>query len=129
VISIYVGNLTYAVPEADLVELFSEYGQVIRATIVVDRETKRSRGFGFVEMEEPEEGREAVAKLSGEMFQGRPLTINEARPRGSGTGERVYGDGSGGPSDAPESKPKLSQEEVGSLGYSNRLKTRENAVD
>ena len=94
-ISIYVGNLPYAVRETDLIDLFTRYGGCIRATIVTDRETGRSRGYGFVEMQDPGEGRSAIAALAGQPFMGRPLTVNEARPRGSGTGQRVMGDGTG----------------------------------
>jgi len=79
VISIYVGNLPYDTTEAQLVELFSAHGEVIRAALVTDRETKRPRGFGFVEMENPEEARKAIEALGGEDFNGRPITVNEAR--------------------------------------------------
>jgi RNA recognition motif-containing protein len=100
---LYVGNLTYDTTEDDLVELFQNYGEVLSAQIIIDRETNRSRGFGFVEMAE---GAEAAAEgLNGQDFRGRNLTVNEARPRdpresrggGGGGGSRGgYGGGGGG---------------------------------
>ena len=84
-INIYVGNLPYKTSEADLAELFAAFGQVERASIVMDRETGRSRGFGFVEMTDHAAGTKAIEELAGQEWNGRPLTINEARPRGSGT--------------------------------------------
>ena len=85
VINIYVGNLPYKTSEADLATLFGTHGKVERASIVMDRETGRSRGFGFVEMTDHEQGTKAIEALAGHEWNGRPLTINEARPRGSGT--------------------------------------------
>jgi RNA recognition motif-containing protein len=85
VINIYVGNLPYKTSEADLAELFAAFGQVDRSSIVMDRQTGRSRGFGFVEMADHAEGTRAIEALAGQDWHGRPLTINEARPRGSGT--------------------------------------------
>ncbi|MFW5682306.1 MAG: RNA recognition motif domain-containing protein [Phycisphaeraceae bacterium] len=92
-ITIYVGNMPYSTTEAELAELFVSFGDVLRVTIVTQRETGRSRGFGFVEMRDATEGRAAIAALAGTEPLGRPLTINEARPRGSGTGQRIIGDG------------------------------------
>ena len=79
-ISIYVGNLTYNVTEDELREYFQQHGEVQRIHLVTDRETGRPRGFGFVEMDD-DGGRAAIEALNGKDFQGRPLTINEARPR------------------------------------------------
>lgn len=84
-INIYVGNLPYKTSEADLADLFGAFGKVERSSIVMDRQTGRSRGFGFVEMLDHAEGTKAIEELSGQDWNGRPLTINEARPRGSGT--------------------------------------------
>jgi len=81
VISIYIGNLPYDTTEEQVVDLFKPFGEVNRAALVTDRETNRPRGFGFVEMPNPEEGRRAIEELSGQDFQGRPLTVNEARNR------------------------------------------------
>ena len=97
---LYVGNLTYDTTEDNLVELFSEYGEVLSAQIIIDRDTNRSKGFGFVEMANGAD--EAANALNGQDFRGRNLTVNEARPReergGGGGGGRSggYGGSSGG---------------------------------
>jgi RNA recognition motif-containing protein len=88
--NIYVGNLPFQTTSDDLRELFAQHGTVTRAQIVSDRETGRSRGFGFVEMSEG--GDAAIAALNGTEFQGRTLTVNEARPRE----DRPQGGGGGG---------------------------------
>jgi RNA recognition motif-containing protein len=94
---LYVGNLTYDTSEDNLVELFGEYGEVVSAQIIYDRETNRSRGFGFVEMASGAE--EAINALHGQDFKGRNLTVNEARPRdprpGGGGDRGGYGGGGG----------------------------------
>jgi RNA recognition motif-containing protein len=79
--NIYVGNLSYRTNEASLREHFSAYGEVASARVITDRETGRSRGFGFVEMPNDDEGRAAIAALDGVELEGRALNINEARPR------------------------------------------------
>jgi RNA recognition motif-containing protein len=96
--NLYVGNLSFQTTADDLLEAFGQYGTVTRAQVVEDRETGRSRGFGFVEMSEGAD--QAIANLNGAMFQGRPLTVNEARPRedrpragGQGGGHRGGGYG------------------------------------
>ena len=76
---LYVGNLSFQATADDLREAFGQYGTVTAAQVVADRETGRSRGFGFVEMADGAE--EAIANLNGTLFQGRTLTVNEARPR------------------------------------------------
>ena len=93
---LYVGNLSFGTTNDDLTQLFSQFGEVASASVVTDRETGRSRGFGFVEMSDGAEA--AVAALNNAEFQGRRLTVNEAkpreeRPRGGGGG---YGGGGGG---------------------------------
>lgn len=91
----YVGNLPFQFTSADLEQLFGPYGAVKGAEIVMDRETGRSRGFGFVEMESPEALRAAMAALDGKPIGGRNLTVNEAReraPRAPG-GDRPFGGG------------------------------------
>ena len=80
-ISVYVGNLPYDTTEEQVVDLFKQFGEVNRAALVTDRETGRPRGFGFVEMPNDNEARKAIEGLSGKDFQGRPLTVNEARNR------------------------------------------------
>src|SRR6185436_10971427 len=77
--SIYVGNLAFDATGSDLEAAFAQFGTVTRAQVVSDRDTGRSRGFGFVEMENGAE--EAIAALNGTQFQGRALTVNEAKPR------------------------------------------------
>jgi len=95
--NIYVGNLSFQATADDLRTLFSQYGTVTRAQIVTDRETGRSRGFGFVEMADG--GDEAIAALNGTQVEGRALTVNEAKPREdrprSGGGGGGYGGGGG----------------------------------
>ena len=98
--NIYVGNLVWDATADDLLALFQEHGQVARAQVITDRETGRSRGFGFVEMDDDAEAQKAIEALNGNQFKGRPLTVNEARPReerGPGGGGRGgYGGGGGG---------------------------------
>ena len=78
---IYVGNLSYSATEDDLRTAFEAFGQVESATIVMDRETGRSKGFGFVEMPAAAEAQTAIAELNGKELKGRAVTVNEARPR------------------------------------------------
>src|SRR5437868_1103169 len=98
---LYVGNLPYNTTNDELVEAFSQYGSVSSAQVMMDRDTNRSRGFGFVEMGDGAE--QAIAALNGAEFQGRTLTVNEARPRedrprdgGGGRGGPRSGGGGGG---------------------------------
>ena len=81
---IYVGNLPYDVSEDDLRETFGTYGQVASVRIIKDRDTGRSKGFGFVEMPSAEEAQAAINALNGTQLKGRPLTVNEARGRPEG---------------------------------------------
>src|SRR5438270_5289772 len=101
--NLYVGNLPFGTTDDELREVFGQYGTVTKSQVISDRETGRSRGFGFVEMADGAD--EAIAALGGSMFQGRALTVNEARPRedrprsgggGGGGGGRGYGDRGGG---------------------------------
>src|SRR5205085_12702250 len=111
---LYVGNLSFQTSSEDLQELFSQAGTVESANVVEDRDTGRSRGFGFVEMATKEEGEAAIQQFNGKEFGGRSLTVNEARPRedrggrggfggggnrggGGGGGRGGYGGGGGGP--------------------------------
>ncbi len=111
---LYVGNLAFQTSSEDLQQLFSQAGTVESASVVEDRETGRSRGFGFVEMATKEEGEAAIAQFNGKEFGGRNLNVNEARPRedrgsrgggrngfggnrgGGGGGRGGYGGGRGG---------------------------------
>src|SRR5947209_20558819 len=99
--NIYVGNLPYDTTGDDLVELFQTYGTVTSGQVIIDKFSGRSRGFGFVEMANDDEAQAAIDALNGSPYGGRPLTVNEARPReergGGGGGSRGGGyDGGGG---------------------------------
>jgi RNA recognition motif-containing protein len=93
---LYVGNLAYQITDADLEQLFSEFGSVQSAQVIIDRDTGRSKGFGFVEMSNDNEASAAINALNEQEHNGRRLTVNEARPReprsGGGGG---YGGGRG----------------------------------
>ena len=78
---LYVGNLSYDISNADLEQLFSTYGTVQNADVIMDRDTGRSKGFGFVEMASDEEAQAAITALNDKDYGGRNLTVNEARPR------------------------------------------------
>jgi RNA recognition motif-containing protein len=98
---LYVGNLGYGVSSSDLQQLFAAFGTVQSAEVIADRDSGRSKGFGFVEMSSDQEGQAAIAGLNGQEHDGRAMTVNEARPReersGGGRGGRGgYGGGGGG---------------------------------
>lgn len=92
---IYVGNLPFSVNDAELQQVFEEHGAVLSASVVMDRETGRSRGFGFVEMDESA-AQGAIAALNGKQVAGRALVVNEAKPREAGGGRGGFGGGGGG---------------------------------
>jgi len=92
---LYVGNLSFNTTDEQLAQVFSEFGQVARASVVTDRETGRSRGFAFVEMATAEEANAAMEAMNGQMVEGRTLTVNIARPREGGP-RRSFGGGGGG---------------------------------
>src|SRR5271166_2475303 len=100
---LYVGNLGYGITDSDLTKMFEPHGTVQSAQIIMDRDTGRSKGFGFVEMGSDQEAQAAIAALNGQDAGGRALTVNEARPKteGGGGGGRGgsgggYGGGGGG---------------------------------
>jgi RNA recognition motif-containing protein len=106
--NLYVGNLPHSATEAEVRNAFEAHGAVEKVTLVTDRDTGRSRGFGFVEMTNAEEADKAIAALNGSDMGGRPLTINEAKPKtdrprggggGAGAGRRFGGGGGGGRDD------------------------------
>jgi RNA recognition motif-containing protein len=98
--NIYVANIPYSVKDQDLREMFEQYGEVASAKIIMDKATNRSRGFGFVEMSQDEQGRAAIGALNGLNMSGRDLVVNEARPRTEGAGDRGgYRGGGGGGGD------------------------------
>jgi RNA recognition motif-containing protein len=90
--NIFVGNLSFSTTEDELRQMFEAYGQVDRVSIMTDRDTGRSRGFGFVEMTSNEDGEKAITALNGSQTGGRTLNVNEARPKT----ERAGGGGGGG---------------------------------
>jgi cold-inducible RNA-binding protein len=95
---IYVGNLSFNTSEAQLRQLFEEHGSVSSASLVMDRDTGRPRGFGFVEMDDDSEAQSAMSALNGKNVDGRDLKVNEAKPReaGGGGGRGGFGGGGGG---------------------------------
>jgi cold-inducible RNA-binding protein len=100
---LYVGNLSYNVNSSDLEQLFSQHGSVQSAEVISDRDSGRSKGFGFVQMGSDQEAQAAIAALNGQEHDGRTLTVNEAKPRedrprggGGGGGRGGYGGGGGG---------------------------------
>jgi RNA recognition motif-containing protein len=98
---LYVGNLAYGVSSSDLEQMFAEFGTVQSAQVIADRETGRSKGFGFVEMSSDQEAQAAIAAMNGKEVDGRQLTVNEAKPRedrgggGGGRGRGGFGGGGG----------------------------------
>jgi RNA recognition motif-containing protein len=93
---IYVGNLAYGISSSDLQQMFEAHGVVQSAQVITDRDTGRSKGFGFVEMGSDEEAQAAIAALNGKEMDGRTLTVNEARPKEGGGGRGGHGGGGGG---------------------------------
>jgi RNA recognition motif-containing protein len=99
---LYVGNLSYSVDSSALEQMFGQFGAVQSAEVISDRDTGRSKGFGFVEMANDNDAQSAIAALNGQENDGRPLTVNEAKPReersggGGGGGRGGYGGGGGG---------------------------------
>jgi RNA recognition motif-containing protein len=100
---LYVGNLPYSMTSEDLSEKFGEFGTVMSSKVITDRDTGRSKGFGFVEMGSDSEAQAAIDKLNGSDMGGRPLKVNEAKPQerrpaggGGGGGRGGYGGGGGG---------------------------------
>lgn len=97
---IYVGNLSFSVDSDQLADVFAEFGTVESANVITDRETGRSKGFGFVEMSTDNEAQTAIEKLNGQEFSGRAMNISEAKPQaprtGGGGGRGGFGGGGGG---------------------------------
>jgi len=93
---LYVGGLPYSVTEQQLSELFAQQGTVSSAKVITDKFTGQSRGFGFVEMSTPDEAKKAISALNGTKMDGRPLTVNEAKPQEKRTGGGGFGGGGGG---------------------------------
>jgi len=93
---LYVGNLAYTVTDSVLEQMFAPHGTVQSAQVIMDRDTGRSKGFGFVEMSNDQQAQAAIQALNGQQIEGRGLTVNEARPRESGGGGRGGNRGGGG---------------------------------
>jgi cold-inducible RNA-binding protein len=95
---LYVGNLAYSITDGSLEQMFAGHGSVQSAQVIMDRDTGRSKGFGFVEMSSDHEAQSAISALNGTNVDGRNLTVNEAKPRENrgGNGGRGYGSGRGG---------------------------------
>jgi len=93
---LYVGNLAYSVRDENLQQRFAEFGTVTSAKVMMDRETGRSKGFGFVEMSSPAEAQASIRGLNGQSLDGRAIVVNEARPKEAGAGGGGYGGGGGG---------------------------------
>ncbi len=93
--NIYISNLSYNVTDADLNDLFAEYGEISSAKIITDRETGRSRGFGFVEMPNDADGQKAIDELNGAEYDGKTISVNIARPREERPNNRNRGGGGG----------------------------------
>ena len=93
---LYVGNLAYGVTDGTLEQLFAQFGTVQSAQVIMDRDTGRSKGFGFVEMKSDQEAQAAITALNGQDLNGRPLTVNEARPKTEGGRGGSGGGGRGG---------------------------------
>jgi len=92
---LYVGNLAYSVGDSQLQQMFEPHGAVTSAQVIMDRDTGRSKGFGFVEMGSDQDAQTAIAALNGKEIEGRTLTVNEARPKEGGGGGRSGGGGRG----------------------------------
>lgn len=93
--NIFIAGLSYSITDADLNDLFGEYGEITTAKVIMDRETGRSKGYGFVEMEDETSGQKAIDELNGAEYDGRTISVSVARPRteGGGGGQRRSGGG------------------------------------
>jgi RNA recognition motif-containing protein len=94
--NVFVGNLSFQTTESELQALFEQFGEISRVQIMTDRDTGRSRGFGFVEMADDDAAAKAIEALNGKELGGRALNVNEARPKPEGRGGRGFGGGGGG---------------------------------
>lgn len=94
--NIYVANISFKATNSDLKELFEEYGDVSSAKIIIDKDSQRSRGFGFVEMANDAEARQAITELNGANFQGKDVNVTEARPKSENSGSGGFGNRGGG---------------------------------
>ena len=79
--NIFIAGLSYSINDADLKDLFSEYGEIASSKVIMDRQTGRSKGYGFVEMDDEEAAKKAISELNGAQYDGRTISVSEARPR------------------------------------------------
>lgn len=91
--NIFIAGLSYSITDADLNDLFGEYGEITSAKVVMDRETSRSKGYGFVEMSDDASGQKAIDELNGAEYDGRTISVSVARPRTENGGQRRSGGG------------------------------------
>ena len=117
--NIYVGNLPYSVNSQELREAFEAYGAVSSAEVIFDRRTKRSRGYGFVEMDREQDGRRAIDALNGTDFKGRELRVDESKPK-SEKGERRNG-GNARSNNNADAAPAAANDGGGLFGFVKRL--------
>lgn len=89
--NIFIAGLSYSITDADLNDLFGEYGEIASAKVIMDRETGRSKGYGFVEMNDEASGQKAIDELNGAEYDGRTISVSVARPRTEGGGQRRSG--------------------------------------
>jgi len=113
--NIYVGNLPYSVQDEELREAFEAYGDVMSAEVIFDRRTQRSRGYGFVEMQNEDEGHKAIAALNGSDFQGRELRVDESKPKDEKPSSRPHD-----PKRSPE-QPQATNNGTGLIGLIKRI--------
>lgn len=114
IVRLYVGSLSYQTTDQDLADLFGQVGQVVSATVITDRDSGRSKGFGFVEMSNDEEARQAIDQLNGTSFGNRTIVVSEARDR------REQGYGGGGRSQGRGGRGPRSGDRDGGYGYRDR---------
>ncbi|MGR8920682.1 MAG: RNA recognition motif domain-containing protein [Gammaproteobacteria bacterium] len=122
-INIYVGNLPYSVNSNELREAFESFGQVASAEVIFDRRTKRSRGYGFVEMNDEQDGRRAIEALNGSDFKGRELRVDESQARDKKPQRRSEGSGrsQSAPAPRPASEPAAPAAGGGLFGFVRKL--------
>ena len=119
--NIYVGNLPYSVQDEELREAFEAYGEVLSAEVIFDRRTQRSRGYGFVEMNNDDEGSEAITALNGSDFQGRELRVDESKPKEQKASSRSRDSQRKRSGNRRESEQPQANNGTGLLGFIKRI--------
>ncbi len=120
--NIYIGNLPYSVQDEELREAFEDFGEVLSAEVIFDRRTQRSRGYGFVEMQNDDDGHDAIAALNGSDFQGRELRVDESKPKDEKRFSRPRGD-QHQRNDKPDDSNQVQTEDSGKglVGFIKRI--------